>query len=156
VVFTHDDLCMSTGPVFPPDFYERYIFSRYERIWEPLVSRGKKLVFVTDGNIELFLDRLLRLPIAGIMFETPATPFDRVLTTWGKAGRGFIGGISTSILTNGTPQEVRQHTRQVIEQGRRYPGFMLSSCGGLHGNIPMANLRAYFETRDRMGIPADL
>jgi hypothetical protein len=38
----------------------------------------------------------------------------------------------------------------------RYPGFVLCSCGGLYGNVPRENLLAYFETRDRMGIPAEV
>lgn len=81
---------------------------------------------------------------------------DRVLKTWGKAGRGFIGGIATEILTNGTPQQVRTHTKEVIEKGREYPGFIISSCGGLHGNIPMENILTYFKTRNEMGITAEL
>ena len=154
VIFCHDDIAMTSGPVFRPDFYEKYIFSRYEWIMQPVLDAGKKVVFVSDGNIEVFLDRLLQLPISGIMFENPATPFERVLETWGAAQRGFIGGISTSILTLGTPEEVRTHTREVIEKGSRYPGFIISSCGQLPGNIPMDNILAYFQMRDEMGIPA--
>jgi len=156
VVFTHDDLAMATGPVFEMDFYDRHIFSRYETILEPAVRAGKKIVFVCDGNMDAFLGRLLEFPIDGLMFENPATSFDRVLETWGKAGRGFIGGIATEILSNGTPDRVRAHTREVIEKGREYPGFMVSSCGGLHGGIPMENMLAYFETRNEMGVPAEL
>lgn len=155
VVFCHDDLAMTTGPVFPPEFYEKYIFSQYEWIMEPVTRAHRKLVFVCDGNMDAFLDRLLKFPIAAIMFENPATSFDRVLETWGKAGRGFIGGISTAILSAGTPEQVREHTAEVIEKGRKYPGFVISSCGGLHGDIPLDNMLAYFETRDKMGIPAD-
>ena len=86
-----DDVATSRGPVFAPGFYDRWILPRYERI--------------------------LELPIAGIMYENPVTPFER---------------------------------------GRRYPGFVLSSCGGLYGDVPMENLLAYFRTRDRMGIPAEV
>ena len=82
-----------------PAFYDRWIFPRYERILEPAVRAGRKIVFVSDGNIDVFLERLLELPIAGIMFENPATPYERVLATWGEAGRGFIGGIDTALLT---------------------------------------------------------
>jgi len=113
-------------------------------------------VFVTDGNCDLFLEKLLEFPIDGIMCENPATPFSRVLDTWGRAGRAFIGGIETGILTGGAPEEVRRHTKEVIAAGRQYPGFVISSCGGLHGNIPMANLVAYFEARNEEGIPAEL
>ena len=156
VVFCHDDLAISTGPIFSPEFYEKYIFSRYPCILEPVFKAGKKLIFVCDGNMDAFLERLLELPIAGIMYENPATPFERVLETWGKAGRGFIGGIETALLTNGTPDQVRAHTREVIERGREYPGFIVSSCGGLYGNIPIENMLAYFETRNELGIPAEL
>jgi uroporphyrinogen-III decarboxylase len=90
------------------------------------------------------------------MVENPATPFERVLQTWGKAGRGFIGGISTAILTNGTPEEVSRHTREVITRRREYPGFIISSCGGLPGTIPMDNMLAYLRTRSELGCFADL
>jgi uroporphyrinogen-III decarboxylase len=90
------------------------------------------------------------------MFENPATPFNRVLDTWGKAGRGIIGGISTVLLTTGTPEQVRNHTKEVIEAGRKYPGFIISSCGGLHSSIPVENIITYFKTRCEMGIPAEL
>ena len=156
VVFYHDDLVSATGPYFDTTFYEKYIFSRYNYILEPVVRAGKKIVFVCDGDMDLFLDRLLLFPFDGLMFENPATSFNRILNTWGKAGRGIIGGISTGLLTSGTPEQVINHTREVIEAGRKYPGFIISSCGGLHGNIPMENMIAYFKTRDEMGIRAEL
>jgi hypothetical protein len=156
VIFCHDDLGMGTGPIFSPRFYERYIFSRYEWIMEPAVRAGKRIVFVSDGNIDAFLERLLELPISGIMFESPTTPLERVLDTWGRAGRGFIGGIATVVLTFGTPEQVREHTRQVIRRGQEYPGFIISSCGGLPANIPLANILAYFAVRNELGIAAEL
>lgn len=156
VVFFHDDLVSAAGPLFDTGFYEKYIFSRYDYILEPVVKAGKKIVFVCDGNLDLFLDRLLLFPFDGLMYENPATPFNRVLETWGEAGRGIIGGISTTLLTSGTPEQVINHTREVIEAGRKYPGFIISSCGGLHGNIPLDNIIAYFKTRDEMGIPASI
>ena len=152
VLFVHDDLVMSTGPVFPPAFYERHIFPHYDRILEPVRRAGKKLIFVTDGNCDVFLERLLGFPIDGLMYENPATPFRRVLDTWGKAGRGFVGGIDTSLLTNASSEAVYRHTKDVIAAGRKYPGFIVASCGGLHGNIPMANLDAYCRARAEEGI----
>jgi len=155
VVFCHDDLAMGQGPVFSPVYLERYIFSRYEWIMEPVTRAGKKLIFVADGSLDMLLERLLEFPIAGIMYENPATSFEKVLQTWGRAGRGFIGGISTSILTNGTPDEVSKHTRQVIQRGREYPGFIISSCGGLPGTIPLENMLAYLRTRSELGCYAE-
>ena len=152
VLFVHDDIAMSTGPVFPPDFYDTYIFPRYPSILEPVKRAGKKLIYVTDGNCDAFLEKLLSFPIDGLMYENPVTPFKRVLDTWGKAGRGFIGGIDTTLLTRGTPAADYQHTKDVIAAGRKYPGFIIASCGGLHGNIPMTNLAAYSKARSEAGI----
>lgn len=156
VVFCHDDLSMSMGPVFPPAFYDKYIFPRYEWIMEPVTQAGKKLIFVSDGNIDWFLERLLEFPIAGIMVESPVTPFDRVLRTWGEAGRGFIGGISTALLTFGTPEQVVAHTRETMLKGREYPGFIVATSGGLPGNVPLDNVLAYFRTRSELGCPAEV
>ncbi len=156
VVFFHDDLASGTGPYFDMAFYDKYIFSRYDYILEPCVKAGKKIVYVCDGNMDVFLNRLLKFPIDGIMFENPATPFKRVLDTWGNAGRGFIGGISTELLTNASPDQVTKHTIDVIREGSKYPGFMISSCGGLHGNIPHENMLAYFAARNEMGILAEV
>ena len=156
VVFVHDDLVMSTGPVFAPAFYDRHIFPRYRYILEPVKQAGKKLVYVIDGNCDLFLEKLLEFPIDAIMYENPATPFQRVLDTWGRAGRGFIGGIDTAAITRGSPEEVYRHTKSVIEAGREYPGFIIASCGGLHGGIPMENIASYFRARNDAGISAEL
>jgi len=38
----------------------------------------------------------------------------------------------------------------------RPPPATLATCGGIHGDVPMGNLLVYFETRDRMGIPAEV
>ncbi len=156
VLFFHDDLVSGTGPYFDMPFYEKYILSRYDYILEPCIKAGKKIVYVCDGNMDVFLERLLQLPFDGLMFENPATPYNRILETWGKANRGFIGGISTALLTHGTPEQVRNHTVEVIEAGRKYPGFIISSCGGLHGNISIENMIAYFTARKKMGIYAEV
>jgi len=55
------------------------------------------------------------------------------------------------ILTTGTPNDVRHMVYEVMDKVDGIQGFALASCGGLHGNIPMANLEAYFDTRANIG-----
>jgi len=154
VLFCHDHLAMATGPVLKPADLERYILSRYEWIMAPALEAGKRIILVCDGKLDDMLERLLELPFAGLLVDSPATSFQRVLDTWGRAGRGFSGGIETDLLTRGTPGQVIAHTRDVIERGRAYPGFILSASGQLPANIPLENLLAYFRTRDALGCPA--
>lgn len=150
-IFVHDDLCDARGPVFPPDWYEAFIFPAYESILEPARRLGKKVVLVVDGNIAALLPRLRALGFDGLMFENPATPLDAIFGAFDRPDDLLIGGMDTVALTNGDPDQVRAMVESVMETTANRPGFALSSCGGLHGNIPLENLEAYFDARAHFG-----
>jgi len=144
-VFCHDDLADARGPVFPPRWYERYIFPRYVELWRPLRERGKKVIFVADGNMEPLLDDLKAAGADGVMLENPATSFEGILERFHD--RIVIGGTETGILARGAPEEIRRHVLELHERTKGLAGFVLSAPGGLHGEIPLANLEAYFDAR---------
>jgi len=146
-VFIHDDLADANGPVFPPSWYDDYIFPHYPEIFEPAKKLGKSIILVADGNMSRFLPRLIEAGVDGIMFENPATPLECVIEHFGQPGRYFIGGIDTVLLTNGTPREVSDMVLKLGSRCARYPGFAICSGGGLHSNIPMQNITAYFDAR---------
>jgi len=148
-VFCHDDLADGRGPVLAPAWYERYILPRYEALWEPVKRRGKKLVFVADGNMEPFLADLRRAGADGVMLENPATDFERILEVFGD--RVVIGGVETRVLERGSPAEVRRHVTEVHRRTAGVRGFVMSTPGGIHGSIPLENLEAYFDARVQTG-----
>ena len=150
-VFTHDDLASATGPVFSPRWYDEFIFPHYPEIWDEARQRGKKVIFVADGNMSAFVPKLAEAGADGLMFENPATPLESVLEPFGRPGRFLIGGVDTAILTTGSSGEVRRMVLGLAEKVEGCHGFAISSCGGLHGNIPMENLEAYFDARVEIG-----
>ncbi len=150
-VFVHDDLATAAGPVFRPAWYDRYIFPHYGEIWAEAKRLGKRVIFVADGDMTAFLGRLVEEGVDGLMFEAPATPLAAVIEHFGARGRFFIGGISTHTLTFGTPDEIRRMVYALCERAAVYPGFAMASGGGLHSNIPLANLEAYFDARAAVG-----
>jgi hypothetical protein len=152
-VFCHDDLADARGPVFDPQWYEKYIFPRYGKLWEQVRTAGKKVIFIADGNMGKFLKPLKESGVYGVMLENPATDLDRIIEYFGDGV--IIGGIDTKILTFGTPEEVRAHTLDVNKKMERVPGFVMSTPGGIHGNIPIENLAAYFDTRVETGHTPD-
>ena len=111
---------------------------------------NKKIIFTSDGKLDYFLDDLAAAGVDGFMVETPLTDFDNILKKYGK-DKVIIGGIDTRILTFGTPDEVYEHTKETLMKGKEYPGFFISSPGGIHGNIPYKNLQAYFEGKRKYG-----
>lgn len=148
-VFVHDDLANARGPVFSPKWYDTYVFPRYCELWAPAKKTGKKVIFVADGNMAELIKPLKETGIDGVMLENPATDFQLILKEFGD--RIIIGGVETNILTFGTPEEIEKHVTEVHEKTEGIPGFVLSTPGGIHGNIPLANLEAYFDTRARLG-----
>ncbi len=155
-VFVHDDLADANGPMFSPQWYDDYIFPHYPEIWAHAKELGKKIIFVADGNMETFLPRLVNAGVDGLMFENPATSVNAVIEHFGQPGRFMIGGIDTAALTIGTPETIRAMVLALADKTRDCPGFAIASCGGLHGNIPLANLEAYFDARAEVGAtPAD-
>ncbi|MBD3377851.1 hypothetical protein GF406_22670 [candidate division KSB1 bacterium] len=144
-LFLHDDLASHTGPMFPPSWYDEYIFPHYRDIWAKAKEQGRKIIFVADGNMSHFLPKLVQAGVDGIMFENPATPVESVIEHFGNAGQFMIGGVNTRILTTGSPSDVRQMLNDLMQKVRDVPGFAIASCGGLHENIPIENLEAYFE-----------
>jgi hypothetical protein len=150
-VFVHDDLASATGPVFRPSWYDEYIFPHYPEIWAKAKGLGKRIIFVADGNMSVFLPRLREAGVDGLMFDTPATPLEEVIEHFGDDGCFFIGGIDTSILTFGSSEDVRGMVLQVHQRTCDHPGFAIASGGGLHGSIPIRNLEAYFDARGDIG-----
>jgi hypothetical protein len=144
-VFCHDDLADAKGPVFPPAWYEKHVFPRYRELWRPLKERGRQVIFVADGNMSAFLEPLRAAGADGVMLENPATPLESILRVFGD--RIVIGGIETGLLTRGSPAEVRRHVAEVHARTEGMAGFVLSTPGGIHGNIPLENLEAYFDAR---------
>lgn len=148
-VFCHDDLADAKGPMFPPAWYEKYIFPRYQRLWLPAKERGKRIIFVADGNMGEFLLPLRESGVDGVMLENPATDFDSILEVF--ADRIVIGGIETGVLMHGSARQVREHVFEVRERTRGIAGFVMSTPGGIHGNLPLDNLAAYFDARVETG-----
>lgn len=150
-IFVHDDLASASGPMFRPGWYDEYIFPHYPEIWSEAKRMGKKIILVADGDMSVFLSKLVEVGVDGIMFETPTTPLEAVIEHFGEAGRFFIGGIDTAQLTFGSPEDVRTMVLDLYARARGCPGFAVASGGGIHNGVPLSNLEAYFDARAEIG-----
>jgi hypothetical protein len=150
-VFLHDDLASAAGPMFRPSWYDEFIFPHYPAIFAEAQRLGKRVIVVADGNMSVFLGRLVDAGVDGLMFENPATPLEAVIEHFGRPGQFLIGGIETTLLTAGSPDQIRRMVLDLAKKTANCPGFAISSCGGLHGNIPLENLIADFDARTEIG-----
>ena len=145
LIYMHDDIAMEQGMVFRPEWYRKYIFPLYEYIIEPVKARKDvKLTFVSDGNFSAVLDDLVSLGFDGFVINSPLMDIEEISRRFGS--RIFLGGgIDTNVLTMGRPEDVVREVKTCLKKTRSAGGFFLHSGGDLPHNIPIENLRAYFD-----------
>jgi len=149
-VTAHDDIAGSTGPIFRPDWYRKYVFPIYEEVFEPVRKTGKPIIFLSDGNLVPFLDDIKQLNPDGIMFE-PSTDLNAVIEKLGK-DKIIIGNIDCRILQTGTREDIFKEVQRVAEVARDIPGFMLASTNGIQQSIPIKNVYYYFEAVEKFRV----
>lgn len=149
VFYCHDDLALTKGLVFSPDWYRRYLFPHYRQIFEPIKKAGKKIVFVSDGNYTELIDDLIDVGVDGLMVDH-FVDIEKVLQRYG--GQVMIAGnVDIAKLTFGTPEDVRREVARCMAYGHRYAGYVIKVTGDLPHNIPLANIETYFAACRELG-----
>jgi hypothetical protein len=148
VVLTHDDIAWTSGLVFSPAWYRRFIVPRYARIWKPFKDRGIPVIFLSDGDYRLLVDDIALAGADGFMFE-PVVPLDMMVEKFG-ASKVLVGNADCRILISGTRDDVRREVKRCLDLGRRCPGYVMSMTNHIPNGIPMDNIRAYFEAFEEL------
>lgn len=150
VFHTHDDIAFSHGLVFSLDWYRKYFWPHYERNFDILKRAGKKIIFVSDGDYTAALDDLASLGVDGFIVDYTMDLKD-IVNRYGKT-KVLAGNINTAVLTLGTVEDVRSEVRRCADIGREAPGFFFRVVGDLPHNIPLDNIKAYFEAIHEFGV----
>jgi hypothetical protein len=143
VVISHDDLCMTRGPVFHPDWYRQYIFPRYPEIWAPLKEKGIKVLFCSDGNLTPLVDDIAAAGADGFIVE-PLVDLNWLVEKYGGK-KIIIGNVDTKVLTFGSVEDIRAEVMRCVKTAGHYPGYFLNVSGQIPYNVPLENLKAYFD-----------
>jgi hypothetical protein len=145
LVLIHDDIAMQHGMVFHPKWYRQRLFPLYERFLEPLLADpGIRVCFVSDGDYSAVLPDLAALGFHGFLVN-PNMNLGEVARAYGR-DHFLVGNVDTYVLTFGTPEDVRREVARCVEEGRPCAGHFIKAMGDLPHNIPVANMRAYFES----------
>jgi len=145
----HDDIVWTAGPVFSPDWYRRYVFPRYQKLWRPLKEAGKILLFCSDGNFTMFVDDLVECGADGFIFE-PLTSLEQIAAKYGQS-KVMVGNVDCRILTYGTPEQIEAEVRRCADIGRSCPGYFFAVGNHIPYNVPLEHVELYLELIRRYG-----
>ena len=146
---SHDDLCITRGAAFSPEWYRRNIYPWYEREWDVLHGNGCKIVFISDGNMDEVVDDVFACGADGAFFEI-YTDLPRLVRKWGKT-KILAGNIDTRILKSGTRDDVFAEVHRCTELGKNCPGYFYSVSNHIPYDTPIENALAYYEACEEMG-----
>jgi uroporphyrinogen decarboxylase len=150
VILFGDDLGMQGGPQISPAMYRRFFKPRHKRMWERAkqLAPVKVMLHCCGGVKELLPDLIdagldainpVQITCKGMDPQGLKSEFGKDLVFWG-------GGCDTrSVLPSGSPGEVREHVRQMIDIWRGGGGFVFQQVHNIMANVPPENIVAMLE-----------
>jgi hypothetical protein len=151
VYHTHDDMVWTEGSIFKPEFYRKYIFPNFKKMWDCAKDAGKKILFTSDANYTQYVDDLAAAGAEGFIFE-PLTDLEVICKKYGQT-HVIIGNADCRILTFGTKEDVYKEVKRCMDLGRNCPGYFFAVGNHIPPNVPIENaeacMDAYFEMRKR-------
>lgn len=139
LIACHDDLCSSNGPMFPPSWYEEYIFPFYRELFGVIHKAGKKVLFACDGNVLPLLDQIYETGPDGIAIDGQSDLGSVVKKFSGKI---IIGGMNPAIVSQGTRTEIETMVRKTVTTIKDEPGYFFQ-CHGMNGDTSPDNVLYY-------------
>jgi len=150
LVLIHDDVALERGLVFRPEWYRQRLFPLYEHLLEPLQASAKtKIAFVSDGDYTPLLDDLVALDFDGFIINDNMD-LGAIARRIGR-DHFLVGNVNTLVLTFGTPEDVEVEVRRCLEEARPCAGHFIKATRDLPHNIPLDNIRAYFDAAAELG-----
>ena len=149
IFISHDDMVWTNGAIFKPEWYRKYLFPRYQKLWRPLKDAGIKVLFCSDGNFTEFIDDVAAAGADGFIFE-PLTNLESIVSKYGKT-HVIIGNADCRALTFGTKEDIEKEVKRCMNIAKICPGFIMAVGNHLPANIPLDNVLYYFDLVNRYG-----
>lgn len=149
VFICHDDIVWTQGAIFHPEWYRKYIFPRYKKLWQPLKEKGIKVTFCSDGNYTQFVDDIAFAGADGFIFE-PLTSLELIVEKYGRS-HIIIGNADCRILTFGNKDDIEKEVKRCMETAKHCPGFIMAVGNHIPSNVPIDNALYYFDLVNKYG-----
>ncbi len=139
--FLGDDIAFNSGPFLSPVWLKEHYFPRLARVIDACHSRGIKVLFHSDGNLNTILDDLVDAGIDGLNPIEILAGMDVAAIHRRYPDLFMAGGIDVSqLLPYGSPIEVRDTVKRTIDAAEGK--IMIGSSTELNNDVPLENFLA--------------
>ena len=135
-----DDWGYRKGLMISPEMMRRWVFPVHSEMADAAHSRGSLYVLHSCGNLEAIMDDI----IDDVKVDAKHSFEDTYLSvTKAKEAYGnrisLVGGIDMDVLARGSPTDVREYTRRVLEACKPGGGYCLGSGNTVANYVPLEN-----------------
>jgi uroporphyrinogen decarboxylase len=142
-LFQGDDMGFRTGTLITPDQMRLYSLTWHKRFAEIAHHAGIPYFLHSCGNLESIMDSVIE--DVGIdakhSFEDVIIPVQDFQAKYGHR-IGVLGGVDINRLTQDSPEDVRKHTRFLIETCGAHGRYAIGSGNSIPSYIPVQNYLA--------------
>jgi len=138
-------------PFISPDQFKNLYWPTLKPIIEEICSRGYQVLFYAEGDWNAHLDSFAELPDASIIYHVDRADIFEVHR---KIGHKFClsGGIPNYLLGVGTPDQVRESCRKVIDGVARDGGYIMDASAIVQNDARVENIRAMTDFTREYGV----
>lgn len=148
VVMVHDDIVWTSGAFIHPDWYRRFVFPNYKKLFAPLRESGKKILYTSDGNYTQFIDDIAECGVHGFVLE-PVTDMAYIAEKYGRT-HIFVGNADTRVLLSGSRDDIRAEVKRCMDLGKGCPGFFMAVGNHIPPNTPVDSALYYNEIYEEL------
>ena len=138
-------------PFLSPAQFEKFYWPTLKTIIEELWARGHQTLFYAEGEWNANLKYIAELPEGSIIYHV-----DRgdIFEVHQAVGHRFClsGGIPNDLLAFGTPEEVRDRCKKVIDGVAGDGGYIMDASAIMQDDTKVENLQAMTEFTREYGV----
>lgn len=129
LIVIHDDIAGTRGILMRPEWYRRYIFPWYRRIFAAIHEGRRKVLYISDGNYLQVLDDILDAGADGLYIESTSMDPEVFMRHAGRDRLYMVKSDSRNI-DFGTPEEIYAELGKLRALHVEYAGMMMYRGGG--------------------------
>jgi uroporphyrinogen-III decarboxylase len=121
--------------------YERFFWPTFKEIIEELWRNGLQTLWYGEGNWGRWLKHTAQLPEGSIIYHVDQ---EDIFEAHRALGERFCisGGIPNDLLALGTPNEVRDYCKKVIDGVAKDGGYIMDASAIIQSDARVENMKA--------------
>ncbi|MHA1683440.1 MAG: uroporphyrinogen decarboxylase family protein [Promethearchaeota archaeon] len=151
-IMISDNITVKNRPTITPDLVKKHLLPYYRKFVDVIHSKGGRAFFRTRGDIISVIETVLEAGFDAIHVTTPEISYLEELTTFWGEDITLMGNIDTiSLLSFGTPAQVRKTVRDTMQFAKTNEKFILGTNGELENSVRYKNVEAMVKTAKTYG-----